>query len=212
MPIESKRYVFSEKKKGSILALLAEVYSKTQVASILEISQTVHKNKVKTLWTTKLQTGRGQRRLFNNQDDRQLIWLSHSNRRMTSSDLQKEWQMAAGVKCTARTVQNSLLEAGLKSCKARKKPFINEKQRRARLRFSKDHKDWAIEDCSKIHLCEECMNQATYKVVLEENLLEELLEFLRQEWHQVTQHQCERLVESMPRCMKAVIDNQGYST
>ncbi|MGH0154757.1 UNVERIFIED_CONTAM: hypothetical protein FKN15_033937 [Acipenser sinensis] len=40
----------------------------------------------------------------------------------------------------------------------------------------------------------------------------ELLEFLRQEWHKVTQQQCERLVESMPRRMKAVLENQGYST
>ncbi|MGH0115999.1 UNVERIFIED_CONTAM: hypothetical protein FKN15_060463 [Acipenser sinensis] len=40
----------------------------------------------------------------------------------------------------------------------------------------------------------------------------ELLEFLRQERHKVTQHQYERLVESMPRRMKAVLENQGYST
>ncbi|MGH0192105.1 UNVERIFIED_CONTAM: hypothetical protein FKN15_003769 [Acipenser sinensis] len=40
----------------------------------------------------------------------------------------------------------------------------------------------------------------------------ELLEFLSQECHKVTQHQCERLVESMPRRMKAVLENQGYST
>jgi len=40
----------------------------------------------------------------------------------------------------------------------------------------------------------------------------ELLEFLHQEWHKVTQHTCERLVESMPRRMKAVIEIQGYST
>ena len=39
-----------------------------------------------------------------------------------------------------------------------------------------------------------------------------LLEFLCQEWHKVTQHQCERLVERMPRHIKAVIENQGYST
>ncbi|CAJ0916738.1 unnamed protein product [Ranitomeya imitator] len=72
------------------------------------------------------------------------------NRRIISSDLQKERQMEAGVKCTARTVRNRLLEAGLKSCKPRKKPFINEKQRRARLKFAIDHKDWTIEDWSKV--------------------------------------------------------------
>ncbi len=59
-----------------------------------------------------------------------------------------------------------------------------------------------------LRLCEGRMNQATHKVVLEENLLPSnkgnLLEFLYQEWHKVTQNQCERLVESMPRFMKAV--------
>ena len=37
----------------------------------------------------------------------------------------------------------------------------------------------------------------------------ELLEFLLQEWHKVTQRQCERLLESMPRRMKAVIEKSG---
>ncbi len=40
----------------------------------------------------------------------------------------------------------------------------------------------------------------------------ELREFLCQEWHKVTQQQCERLVESIPSHMEAVIKNQGYST
>ncbi|KAL7890386.1 hypothetical protein AOLI_G00026440 [Acnodon oligacanthus] len=103
----------------------------------------------------KLQTGRGRNRLSTDRDDRQLIRMSVSNWRTTSSDLQKEWQMAAQVKCTARTVRNRLLEAGLKSCKARKKLFINKKQRRARLKFAKDHKYWTIEDWSKVIFSDE---------------------------------------------------------
>uniref|UniRef100_A0AAY5K3T2 Tc1-like transposase DDE domain-containing protein n=1 Tax=Esox lucius TaxID=8010 RepID=A0AAY5K3T2_ESOLU len=75
--------------------------------------------------------------------------MSLNNRRMKSSDLQKEWQTAAVVKCTVRTVRNRLLGAGQKSCKAIKKPFINEKQRRARLIFAKDHNDWTVEEWSK---------------------------------------------------------------
>ncbi len=54
--------------------------------------------------------------------------------RMTSSDLQKEWQTAARVRCKARMVQNKLLGAGQSQ---KKKPFINEKQRRARLRLAR---------------------------------------------------------------------------
>ncbi|KAK1791249.1 hypothetical protein P4O66_013265 [Electrophorus voltai] len=182
---------------------------------------------------------------------------------MTSSNLQKEWHAAAGVNCTERRVRNRLLEAGLKSCKARKKPFINEKQRRARLKFAKDHKDWTVEDWSKVVFSDECnfqlcetpshvMNNApchtagSIKVWMRDhqnktiswpaqspdlnptenlwNVIQrkmdghkpsnkaELLEFLCQEWCKVTQQQCERLVEIMPRCMKGVIKNQGYST
>ena len=103
----------------------------------------VHKNKVKrqTLGTTKLQTGRRRKRPSPHRDDRQLFRMTLNNCRMTSSDPPKKWQTAAGVKCTARTVRHRLLGAGLKSCEARKKPFINERQRRARLRFAKDHKD-----------------------------------------------------------------------
>ncbi len=40
----------------------------------------------------------------------------------------------------------------------------------------------------------------------------ELLEFLCQEWYKATPLKCERLVESMPRCMKVVTENHGYST
>ncbi len=39
-----------------------------------------------------------------------------------------------------------------------------------------------------------------------------LLEFLLQEWDNVPQQQCERLVESIRRHIKAVIENQGYFT
>lgn len=63
--------------------------------------------------------------------------------------------MPAGVKCMARTFLNRLLGAGLKAYKARKKPIINEKKRRARLMFEKDHKDWTVEDWSKVIFSDE---------------------------------------------------------
>ncbi|XP_072571999.1 zinc finger CW-type PWWP domain protein 2 homolog isoform X1 [Paramormyrops kingsleyae] len=96
-------------------------------------------NKVKqeTLAMTKKQPARGQKQLSIARDDRQLIRQCLINWRMTSSDLQKQWETLSGVKCTARTVCIRLLEAGLKTHKARKKPFINEKQGRARLEFAK---------------------------------------------------------------------------
>ncbi len=78
--------------------------------------------------------------------------MSLNNHRMTSSDLQNEWQMAAGVKCTARMVQN---RAEHYRAKFEKKTFIGVKQRRARLRFAKDHTDWTVEDWSKVIFSDE---------------------------------------------------------
>lgn len=47
---------------------------------------------------------------------------------MTSGDLQKEWKIVAEVKGTAKLVINLLLWVGLKSCKAKKKAFINDNE------------------------------------------------------------------------------------
>lgn len=41
---------------------------------------------------------------------------------------------------------------GAEFMQSKKKPFDNEKQRRAKLRFAKDHKDWAIEEWSKVQI------------------------------------------------------------
>ena len=338
-----KKKQLSCKTKTAILVLLKEGYSERQVASRLKISKTaVHqtKEKKKTTGATEVQPGRGRKRLSSAREDRYLIRKSLSNRRLTSSDLQKEWKSGCNVNCSARTVRNRLLQVGLKSHRARKKPFINERQRKQRLKFAKDHKDWTVDDWSKVifsdesnfqlcptpgrlmvrrrsgeayrpeclaptvkhgggsvmiwgcfsksgtgkvRLCEERMNQAKYRVVLEEDLLPsaqmlypnsddwifqqdnapchtaksvkswmeekniriltwpaqspdinpienlwntmkrkmenhkpsnkaELFDFLRLEWETITQDECERLVESIPSRIRAVIKNRGFAT
>lgn len=112
-------------------ALMAERYSECEVASILKLSKTVvHNNEIK-LHSTKLQTGWGKNRLFTGRNGPE----THLNVTQQPKDdtrwPKKKWQKAAGVKCMVRMVWNSLLEAGLKS--SSQKPFINEKQKRARL-------------------------------------------------------------------------------
>ncbi len=59
--------------------------------------------------------------------------MSLKNCKMTSSDLQKELQMA-GVKLMAN---DGSKQASMGQDKTRKMPFVNEKQRGPRLRFAK---------------------------------------------------------------------------
>uniref|UniRef100_A0AAQ5XGI7 Tc1-like transposase DDE domain-containing protein n=1 Tax=Amphiprion ocellaris TaxID=80972 RepID=A0AAQ5XGI7_AMPOC len=330
-----------EATKAAILALLAIGMSERQVAKKLKVSKTaIHytKKKQAQYGTTKLLAGRGRKRLSTPRDDRALIRSCVSNLCQTTRDLKNEWALSRNVTCSARTVRNRLLEAGLKLNRPRKEPFINERQREARLLFAGDHKDWTVDDWAKVlfsdessfqlmptpanllfrrkpgeaykqdclaptvkhgggsvmiwgcfslggtgqvQLCEGRMNQVMYRATLENSLLPSaaklfpasndwifqqdntpchtarsikawmenqniqtmswpaqspdlnpienlwkiikrkmenhkpknkanLFELVQQEWAAVTAEQCQKLVESMPRRMAAVIRNNGY--
>ena len=71
--------------------------------------------------------------------DRALVRLSLSNRRLTSSDLCQEWRQSTGVEVSTSTIRKRLLQSGLRGCKAKKKPKVSEKQREARIAWEKEH-------------------------------------------------------------------------
>ena len=54
--------------------------------------------------------------------DRALVRLSLSNRRLTSFDLCQEWRQSIGVEVSTSTIRKRLLRSGLRGCKAKKKP------------------------------------------------------------------------------------------
>lgn len=90
---ELKWKVLSEKKFSSDFTL-------RQVASILNVSKMEsHKSKIKH-WDTeddKVVDWQREKQFSTDRDDHQFLLMSLNNRRMTSRDLQKEWQTAAGV-------------------------------------------------------------------------------------------------------------------
>ena len=114
-----------EATKAAILALLEIGMSERQVAKKLKISKTaVHYTKKKQAQhgTTKLLAGRSRKRLSTPPDDRALICSCVRNHHQTSRDLRNEWALSRNVTCSARTVGNRLLEAGLKSHRAGRSP------------------------------------------------------------------------------------------
>uniref|UniRef100_A0A3P8SVC9 Transposase Tc1-like domain-containing protein n=1 Tax=Amphiprion percula TaxID=161767 RepID=A0A3P8SVC9_AMPPE len=95
--------------------------------------------------TTKLLAGLDRKRLSTPRDVHALVCSCVRNRRQTSRDLKNEWALSRNVTCLARTVGNRLCETALKSHWTRKKPFINERERKPGLLFAGDHKDWTNE-------------------------------------------------------------------
>ena len=67
----------------------------------------------------------------------------------TGTELGQEWQQAGG-SASARTARRRLLEDGLVSRRAEKKPLLSRKNIRDRLIFCKRYRDWIAEDWGKV--------------------------------------------------------------
>ncbi|KAL0978515.1 hypothetical protein UPYG_G00171540 [Umbra pygmaea] len=91
----------------------------------------------------------GRPRKSNKRQDRLLKLIQLRDRDTTSAALAQEWQQS-GVSASARTVRRRLLEEGLVSRRAGKKPLLSRKNIRDRLIFCKMYKDWTAEDWGKV--------------------------------------------------------------
>ena len=86
--------------------------------------------------------------------NRLLKLIQLRDRGTTSTELAQEWQQA-GVNASASTVRRRLLENGLVSRRAEKKPLLSRKNMRDRLIFCKRYRDWTAEDWGKVIVSDE---------------------------------------------------------
>ncbi|KAL7862565.1 hypothetical protein SRHO_G00140060 [Serrasalmus rhombeus] len=86
--------------------------------------------------------------------DRLLKVFQLRDRATSSAELAQEWQQA-GVSASARTVRRRLLEQGLVSRRAEKKPLLSRKNIRDRLIFCKRYREWTAEDWGKVIFSDE---------------------------------------------------------
>ena len=82
----------------------------------------------------------GRPRKSSKRQDRLLKLIQLRDRGTTSAELAQEWQQA-GVSASARTVRRRLLEDGLVSRRAARKPLLSRKNIRDRLIFYKRYRD-----------------------------------------------------------------------
>lgn len=88
-------------------------------------------------------------------EDRTLVRLSLTDRRKSSSELSRDWQDTNNITVHPSTVRRRLICAGLKGCKARKKPLLTEKQRRNRLKWAREHKSWSVDQWKRVLFSDE---------------------------------------------------------
>lgn len=99
-----------------------------------------HQNKPRT----------GRKHITIGRQDRQLQRESLRNRKKTSSELAAEFSEQMKKTISARTTRRRLQEAGLKGCKARKKPWLSESNKKARYKWALQHRTFTAEDWSNV--------------------------------------------------------------
>ncbi|CAI9729313.1 transposable element Tcb1 transposase [Octopus vulgaris] len=99
--------------------------------------------------------GRGRKRLTTQREDRMLIRKSLYNRRATSRQLAEEMQKMTGKQLSTTTVKIRLLEAGLKSCRAARKPLLTAQNWKRRLLWAHAHKTWTVQQWRTVMFTDE---------------------------------------------------------
>ena len=84
--------------------------------------------------------GRGRKKKTSPREDRKIIQSSIKDRRKSARDISKEIKEEIGLELSSRTIRRRLLNAGLKSCRAKKKPLLSQKARQKRLQWALEHR------------------------------------------------------------------------
>lgn len=92
----------------------------------------------------------GRKRITTDREDRKLMRESLKNRKKCSSDLAADFSFEINRPISARTTRRRLQEVGLKGCKARKKPWLSQNNKKARYEWALKYQSFTEEDWSNV--------------------------------------------------------------
>lgn len=150
---------WSPKKRSTAIVLRKEGYTYEEIAA--KIGGGVGKSAVRKVCMKFLKHNTiadlprcHKKRITSRRDDSVIIRKALQNRRRSSKDISAD-MAEIGVTVSARTVRRRLFKAGLKARIPRKKPYLNAAQRKKRVDWCKDHKNWTVDDWSKVLFSDE---------------------------------------------------------
>lgn len=92
----------------------------------------------------------GRYRLTSTRTDRVIHRMSEADRWLTATDIQRRMLTDYRLQLSLATVKRRLCCFGLHGRVARRKPLISQQNRRRRLQWAKEHRQWTAEDWSRV--------------------------------------------------------------
>ena len=150
--MSNKKIIRKELKvedRGMIVGMRKIGHSFNEISSITSTPVTtvksVYSHYIKHSTTNSLKRS-GRPPIISERDTRALLRLIEANRKITLTQIQLSWPSKLSI-CTIRRIIHKL---GLRSCHPRKKPHLNEKHKKDRLKWAMERKNWGVEDWKKI--------------------------------------------------------------
>ena len=118
----------SVQERMRVVVLNEEGYSMNSIAKRLKMGRRTVQEIVKKYAETgevKDRLGRGRKKKTSTREDRKIVQACLNDRRKSAKDISKEVKEDIGLELSSRTIRRRLLDAGLKSCRAKKKPLLH---------------------------------------------------------------------------------------
>ena len=135
-------------ERQKVIVLREEGYSQRQISSKTGYSKTAVTETIKKFRETgSLEDGKksGRPPKLTKDDNKYLKALSLRNRKITSTELAKDINTATGKNVSSSCIRRHLLKSVLRGCVAIRKPLLRRDNKEKRLKYTKQHKDWAQE-------------------------------------------------------------------
>ena len=81
--------------------------------------------------------------------------LSKKDRYRPATSIRDDLETNYGTSVSVATIKRTLVNAGMRGCIARRKPYLSRVNRKQRLQFALQCKNWSVEDWSQIIFSDE---------------------------------------------------------
>jgi len=161
MSVQPQRRELSEGLRGEIIGMRKVKTSFAEIGRLLEIDEST----ARKVWNRYQETGTyesaersGRPAKLNDHDCRQLVRYIRHDRETRREPLQ-EIAATLNLNVSARTLERKLTIIGLGHYIERKKPFLTQKQKAARLKFAKNHIHWHNDEWRRVGWTDEMSMQ-----------------------------------------------------